>query len=423
MGPNSRQVGGIVSRAATRWERNSLDRRISVAVIGGDGIGPEVVAIAIPIIEAAAEPYGAAVTWEHLPHSASHYLVTGETLSDAVYEHLRDDVDAIFLGALGDPRVPGNEHARDILLGLRFRLDLYINFRPCRLLHPDLCPLRRRAGGQTGKRADGQTGGRAVRGSGGGGPVRPSAPPPAGWGDGEEWAIDFVIFRENTEGSYLGRGSSANVGEPNEEHIVEGVHSAPKIERILRAAFEWAAANGKRRVTMSDKSNAIPAHRIWGRLLESVSSEFPNIESEHRYVDALAMELVRDPERFDVIVTNNLFGDILSDLGAELVGGLGLAASANIHPGRPGLFEPVHGSAPNLTGTGEANPMAAILTGALMLDHLELTAAAERVREAVAAALSEGVTTPDLGGAATSEEVGSWIARHVSGNPSRATGA
>ena len=366
-----------------------MDRRISVAVIGGDGIGPEVVAIAIPIIEAAAAPYGAAVTWEHLPHSASHYLVTGETLSDAVYEHLRDDVDAIFLGALGDPRVPGNEHARDILLGLRSRLDLYINFRPCRLLHQDLCPLRRR-------RAD---------------------------GGGEEWAIDFVIFRENTEGSYLGRGSSTNVGEPNEEHIVEGVHSAPKIERILRAAFEWAAANGKRRVTMSDKSNAIPAHRIWGRLLESVSSEFPNIEPEHRYVDALAMELVRDPERFDVIVTNNLFGDILSDLGAELVGGLGLAASANIHPGRTGLFEPVHGSAPNLTDTGEANPMAAILTGALMLDHLGLAAAGERVREAVAAALSEGVTTPDLGGAATSEEVGSWIARHVSGNPSPAIGA
>ena len=173
--------------------------------------------------------------------------------------------------------------------------------------------------------------------------------------DGGEWAIDFVIFRENTEGSYLGRGSSANVGEPNEEHIVEGVHSAPKIERIIRAAFEWAAANGKRRVTMSDKSNAIPAHRIWGRLLEKVSSEFPKIDSEHRYVDALAMELVRDPERFDVIVTNNLFGDILSDLGAELVGGLGLAASANLHPGRPGLFEPVHGSAPGLAGTGEAN--------------------------------------------------------------------
>ncbi len=379
-----------------------MDRRISVAVIGGDGIGPEVVATAIPIIEAAAGRHGAAMVWEHLPHGASHYLDTGETLSDKVYEHLRDDVDAIFLGALGDPRVPGNEHARDILLGLRFRLDLYINFRPCTLLHPDLCPLRRRA----------------LRGSAGGAPVRQSARMPAGGGEGEgDWAIDFVIFRENTEGSYLGRGSSANVGEPDEEHIVEGVHSAPKIERILRAAFEWAAANGKRRVTMSDKANAIPAHRIWGRLLEKVSSEFPQIDSEHRYVDALAMELVRDPERFDVIVTNNLFGDILSDLGAELVGGLGLAASANLHPGRAGLFEPVHGSAPGLAGTGEANPMAAILAGALMLDQLGIEPAADRVREAVAAALAEGATTPDLGGTATTEEVGSWIARHVSGNP------
>ncbi len=368
-----------------------MDCRILVAGSGGAGIGPEVVATAIPIIEAAAGRHGAAMVWEHLPHGASHYLDTGETLSDNVYEHLRDDVDAIFLGALGDPRVPGNEHARDILLGLRFRLDLYINFRPCPLLHPDLCPLRRRA---------------------------------YGGGEGEgDWAIDFVIFRENTEGSYLGRGSSANVGEPDEEHIVEGVHSAPKIERIIRAAFEWAAANGKRRVTMSDKSKAIPAHRIWGRLLEKVSSEFPKIDSEHRYVDALAMELVRDPERFDVIVTNNLFGDILSDLGAELVGGLGLAASANLHPGRPGLFEPVHGSAPGIAGTGEANPMATILTGALMLEQLGIGGAAGLVREAVAAALAEGVTTPDLGGTATSEEVGSWIARHVSGNPSRAIGA
>ncbi len=399
-----------------------MDRRILVAVIGGDGIGPEVVATAIPIIEAAAERHGVAMVWEHLPHGASHYLDTGETLSDKVYEHLRDDVDAIFLGALGDPHVPGNEHARDILLGLRFRLDLYINFRPCTLLHPDLCPLRRRADGQTGGRADGQTGRRAVRGSAGGGPVRPSARPPVVGGAGE-WAIDFVIFRENTEGSYLGRGSSANVGEPDEEHIVEGVHSAPKIERILRAAFEWAAANGKCRVTMSDKSNAIPAHRLWGRLLEKVGAEFPQIDSEHRYVDALAMELVRDPERFDVIVTNNLFGDILSDLGAELVGGLGLAASANLHPGRPGLFEPVHGSAPGLAGTGEANPMATILTGALMLEQLGIDGAAGLVREAVAAALAGGVTTPDLGGTATSEEVGSWIARHVSESPSRATGA
>jgi 3-isopropylmalate dehydrogenase len=381
-----------------------LDRRFSVAVIGGDGIGPEVVATAIPIIEAAAGRHGAAMVWEHLPHGASHYLDTGETLSDNVYEHLRDDVDAIFLGALGDPRVPGNEHARDILLGLRFRLDLYINFRPCPLLHPDLCPLKGRKVGQSDRLGKGEG---------------PSVLPTVRLSDGEPEGrdIDFVIFRENTEGSYLGRGSSTNVGEPDEEHIVEGVHSAPKVERILRAAFEWAAANGKRRVTMSDKANAIPAHRIWGRLLEKVSSEFPQIDSEHRYVDALAMELVRDPERFDVIVTNNLFGDILSDLGAELVGGLGLAASANLHPGRAGLFEPVHGSAPGLAGTGEANPMAAILTGALMLDQLGIEPAADRVREAVAAALAEGATTPDLGGTATTEEVGSWIARHVSGNP------
>src|SRR5258708_2006780 len=256
-----------------------------IASIAGDGIGPEV-------IDAAATKHRFRLSWERLPYSADHYLKTKETLPDSTFNHLRDDVDAIFLGALGDPRVPGNEHARDILLGLRFRLDLYVNFRPVELLHPDLTPLRN------------------------------SAP------------IDFVIFRENTEGQYLGRGRSSG-----DEHIAEEVNTGKGVERIIRAAFEWAKSHAKTRVTMSDKSNAIPTHRIWQDRFETIAHEYPNIAAEHRYVDALALEMVREPQRFQVIVTNNLYGDILSDLGAGLVGGLGVAASANLHPGKPhGLF-------------------------------------------------------------------------------------
>ncbi len=322
-----------------------------VAVIAGDGIGPEVIDAAIPVIEKAAAAHGVSIRWERLPYSADHYLKTGETLPDPAFNHLRDDVDAIFLGAIGDPRVPGNEHARDILLGLRFRLDLYINFRPVQLLHQDLSPLR------------------------------------------EAQGIDFVIFRENTEGVYLGRGRISG-----DEYVAEEINTAKGVDRIIRAAFEWARAHGKTRVTMSDKSNAVPAHRIWQERFKAIAEERFGITAEHRFVDALALEMVRDPGRFQVIVTNNLYGDILSDLGAGLVGGLGLAASANLHPGRPGLFEPVHGSAPPLAGKGVANPMAAILTGALMLEHLGHEDAARTIERAVQQALAAGVRTQDLGG-------------------------
>lgn len=328
-----------------------MTRSYQVAVIAGDGIGPEVIEAAIPVLERAASKDGVRLAWERLPYCADHYLKTGETLPEHAFTHLRDDVDAIFLGAIGDPRVPGNEHARDILLGLRFRLDLYINFRPVTLLHPDLTPLR----------TDGR--------------------------------IDFVIFRENTEGVYLGRGRIAG-----DEYIAEEVNTANGVDRIIRAAFEWAQAHGKTRVTMSDKSNAVPAHRIWQERFKAIGKAFTGIESEHRFVDALALEMVRDPGRFQVIVTNNLYGDILSDLGAGLVGGLGLAASANLHPGRAGLYEPVHGSAPPLAGKGVANPMAAILTGALLLEGLGHADAARAIERAVQGALAAGARTPDLGG-------------------------
>jgi len=368
-----------------------VTRQVRVATIAGDGIGPEVLRAAYPAIERAATRDGVRIVWDHLPLGADHYLATGETLPAATFDHLRDHVDAILLGALGDPRVPGNEHAREILLGLRFRLDLYINFRPVKLYHPDLTPLRS---------AERRNGGTAVAASSAAS-ATPATSPGARRGGG---GIDFVIFRENTEGSYLARETATGVGTPDEELVSHEVHTAAKVSRIIRAAFAWADAHGRTLVTMADKSNAIPAHRLWQRLFNEIGDAHPHIRREHRYVDALAMELVRAPERFEVIVTNNLYGDILSDLGAGLVGGLGLAASANLHPGRPGLFEPVHGSAPTIAGKGIANPMAACLTGALMLAELGCPAGAAALDAAVVAALDAGIRTPDLGGTATTSD-------------------
>jgi 3-isopropylmalate dehydrogenase len=347
--------------------------RFRVAAIPGDGIGPEVVDAALPVLAAAGRRFGFTLDVERLPYGADHYLATAETLPYHAFQHLQNDVDAIFLGAVGDPRVPGNEHARDILLGLRFRLDLYINLRPVVLLHPDLTPLK------VSRCPDAKT---------------PS--------------IDFVIFRENTEGMYLGRGRI-----DREEAVAEEVNTPKGVERIIRAAFEYAKRTGRMRVTMSDKSNAVPAHRIWQEKFKAVAADYGGIAAEHRYVDALAMEMVQDPWRFEVIVTTNLFGDILSDLGAGLVGGLGLAASANLHPGRAGLFEPVHGSAPALAGKNVANPFAAILTGALMLRELGQEEAAAALEAAVRAALAAGVRTRDIGGATGTREAAAWVTEHI----------
>jgi 3-isopropylmalate dehydrogenase len=351
-----------------------------IAVIAGDGIGPEVIRAALPVIEQAAQLEGAKLTFEMLPYSADHYLKTGVTLPDEAFQHLRTGVDAIILGALGDPRVPENEHARDILLGLRFRLDLYINFRPVTLLNPRLTPFKGKW--QTAGSKRGRT-------------------------------IDFVVFRENTEGQYQGFGRAEQVGTAEEKQVSEEIHTRKGVERIIEAAFRWALAHGRTRITLCDKANAIPHQRIWGRIFGEVGANYPGIEREHRYVDALAMELVRNPERFQVIVANNLYGDILSDLGAGLVGGLGLAASANLHPGHPGLFEPVHGSAPPLAGKNVANPMAAILTGGLMLESLGFPKASERLEQAVRRVLADGPTTPDIGGKSGTDEVARAVSQAV----------
>jgi len=262
--------------------------------------------------------------------------------------------------------VPDNRHGREILLGLRFKLDLYINLRPVQLFDERLCPLK------------------------GKGPKD----------------IDMMVFRENTEGLYVDVGGIFKKGTPDEVAINEDLNTRKGVERIIRAAFEWAVAHGKTRVCMSDKANALRfAHDLWQRVFKQVGAEYPAIQKRHLYVDALAMQLLKKPEEFDVIVTCNLFGDILTDLGAALCGGLGLAASANLNPHSTPMFEPVHGSAPDIAGKGIANPMAAILTSALMLDTLGHAEAAQAVEAAVRAVASKGQLTPDAGGQAGTKQV------------------
>ena len=347
---------------------------IRIALIPGDGVGPEVVREAERVLESCVRAGLVEIHTEAFPHGADHYLSTGETLSEESFARLRDGFDAILLGAVGDPRVPDGRHARDILLGLRFRLDLYINFRPARLRLAELSPLR----------------------------------------SADHTAIDFVIFRENTEGLYTGAGRIEAAGTPAERAVSEAIATRPGVERIVRAAFEHARSDGRSKVTLGDKANAVPhVYGLWRRVFAEVASEYEDIEAETMYVDALAMQLVRAPGRFEVIVTSNLLGDILSDLAAELVGGMGLAPSANLNPGVHALYEPVHGSAPDIVGTGAANPMAAILSTALLLRDEGASEAADRVEEAVDEALRAGMRTPDVGGTRTTDEVGAWIAHRV----------
>jgi 3-isopropylmalate dehydrogenase len=342
-----------------------------IALIPGDGVGPEVLDEAHRILRILGRDPDLSLELESLDLGAERFLATGSSITDEEFERLAGDFDAILLGALGDPRVPGNEHARDILLGLRFRLDLYINYRPCRVQHPRLSPLRHP--------------------------------------DGD--AMDLQIFRENTEGIYTGAGGVIRAGSSAEIAIEEDINTRHGVERIIRAAFEFAEREGRERVTLVDKANAMPfGGALWRRAFGEVAAGYPAIQTERMYVDAMVMDLVRRPDYHQVVVTSNLFGDILSDLAAALTGGLGLAPSANLHPGRHALFEPVHGSAPDIAGTGRANPMAAILCVALLMDHLERPDLARRVEGVVAEALDNGMGTPDVGGDATTEEVGQWIA-------------
>jgi len=344
---------------------------LRVAVVPGDGIGVEVVAEAVKALTAVADAAGKEVRLTPFDWGATRYLKTGVTLPPGSLELLSEGFDAILLGAMGDPRVPDNRHAADILLGMRFKLDLYVNYRPVRLFHEKLCPLKG---------------------------ARPED-------------VDFVVFRENTEGLYVMMGGHLKKDTPDEVATEIDVNTRKGVERIVRYAFEFAKARGKTQVVMADKSNVlIHAHDLWQRVFKSVAGEFPGIEARHLYVDNLALQIVRDPKQFQVIVTSNMFGDIVTDLAAALQGGLGMAASGNIHPGRVSLFEPVHGSSPPLAGKNVANPMGAILTAALMLEHLGWTEEAARLEAAVKWAVESDRTTADIGGRLGTREVGDAVA-------------
>jgi 3-isopropylmalate dehydrogenase len=346
-------------------------RTIHLAVVGGDGIGPEVVAEALKVLRAAASEVSFDETSYDL--GARRWHRTGETLPDAVLEEIRGH-DAILLGAVGDPSVPSGVLERGLLLRLRFELDHYVNLRPVRLYPGVATPL---------------------------GNARPET-------------LDMVVVREGTEGPYTGAGGVMRKGTPAEIATQESVNTAFGVHRVARYAFEKAMARPRRKLTLVHKTNVLTyAGDLWQRTVDGLAKEFPEVSVDYCHVDAASMFFVTSPERFDVIVTDNLFGDILTDLGAAVAGGIGLAASGNINPAgtAPSMFEPVHGSAPDIAGQRKADPTAAILSAAMLCDHLGLSAEAARIEQAVAEDLLE---RQGAWAARSTAEVGDDIAERVS---------
>jgi len=348
-----------------------------IAIVGGDGIGPEVTRQARRLLERLRELKRLPLELWELDLGADRYLRDGTTFPKETSEQIRTKCAAVLLGAMGDPRVPGLEHARDILFGMRFGYDLYANIRPIKVLADRLVPLKGRSSKD----------------------------------------VDFVVFRENTEGVYVNFGGQFKKGTPDEIGINEDVNTRKGVERIIRAAFEWAKQKNKKRVCMADKSNAMSlAHELWLRTFREVAKEYPAIEARHVYVDALCLYMIQDPSQFDVIVTNNLFGDIVTDLGAALQGGLGMAASANIHASdrtRVAMFEPVHGSAPPLAGKDLANPFAAFLSVGMMLTHLGFEGLEAAIEAGIVEALDAGKCTKDVGGEFGTIAAADWVIDRV----------
>ena len=334
---------------------------LDLAVIGGDGIGPEVVAEGLKVLSAACSDTGVSgltVNTTEYDLGARRWIATGETLPDSVLEEIRGH-DAILLGAVGDPSVPSGVLERGLLLKLRFALDQYVNLRPVRLYPGVQSPLV----------------------------VERVAPN----------GIDFVVVREGTEGPYVGNGGALRVGSPAEIATEVSVNTRYGVERVVRDAFARAQSRPRKHLTLVHKHNVlVNAGDLWRRTVDEVGAEFPDVSTAYQHVDAATIFMVTDPGRFDVIVTDNLFGDIVTDIAAAIAGGIGLAASGNINPERtsPSMFEPVHGSAPDIAGQGKADPTAAILSVAMLLEHLGRRDEALRVEQAVASDLStRGSTT------------------------------
>src|SRR5581483_6188625 len=343
-----------------------------IAVVPGDGIGPEVIEQGMRVLERVQQMYKLDLQFVHFGWNADEYLRTGVSMPPGAMDDIRRNYAAVYLGAFGDPRIPDMKHAADILLGMRFQLDLYVNYRPVKLLNKRLSPLR------------------------------------------DDKRIDMVIFRENTEGAYVGMGGNFKKGTAEEIAVQEDVSTRKGVERIIRYAFEFAKKNGRKSVCMSDKNNVMRfGGDLWVRTFEEVAKEYPSIENFHMFVAALTMQMVRAPEMFDVIVTNNMFGDIVTDLGGALQGGLGMAASGNINPGKVSLFEPIHGSAPKYAKQDVANPIGAILTAAMMLEYLGHADAAKSIESAVVAAIDATETTKDIGGSLGTKASGDAILKRL----------
>jgi tartrate dehydrogenase/decarboxylase/D-malate dehydrogenase len=338
-----------------------------IAVIGGDGIGPEVIEQAIRVADKAAQAQGGEIHWNRLPWNSTYYKQHGAMMPADGWDVLEKH-DAIFLGAVGSPDVPDHVTVHGLLLPMRRRFDQYVNLRPAYLFEGVQSPLRDK--------------------------------PPG--------SIDMVVYRENTEGEYAPIGGRLYQGSPHEIAVQTAIYTRRGCARIMRAAFE-AARQRRKKVTSITKSNALTFGMVlWDEVFREVAKDYADVQAGSLLIDAAAMDFVRKPETFDVVVAGNLFGDILTDLSAIITGSMGLAASGNINPERthPSMFEPVHGSAPDIAGKGIANPLAAMLSAAMLLDHLQLTAAGQTVRKAVAAVLKSGKPrTPDLGGSAKTVEV------------------
>lgn len=322
----------------------------SIAVIGGDGIGPEVTAEAMRVLDAAAEVYGFTTKRTEYPYGSDYYFEHGEIFPEKAFEEVKQ-MNTIFLGAIGDPRAPVGLIEYGIIAKMRFELDLYINLRPIKLYDARLCPIK----------------------------------------DKQPEDVDMVIVRENTEGAYAGMHGFCHKGQPHEVSTQTMVYTRNGVERAIRYAFDVARERNKdKKVTLIDKANAVRAQDLWTRTFEEVGREYPDITTDHAYVDAACMWMIKNPEWFDVAVTTNLFGDIVTDLGAMLQGGMGIAASGNIHPGRVSLFEPIHGSAPKHAGRGVASPVAAIMAASMLLDYVGEKEAGSAIEEAVATMLRDG---------------------------------
>jgi 3-isopropylmalate dehydrogenase len=344
-----------------------------IGVLGGDGIGPEVVREGLKVLKAVAEVHGFGYETVEYPYGGDHYLATGELMPAKALDEMRQ-LDSIFLGAIGDPRVETGVLERAIVGGCRFGLDLYVNLRPIKLYAEHLCPVK-------GKKPE---------------------------------DLDIVVVRENTEDAYTLIGGFLKKGTPDEVAQQTMIYTRKGVDRCVRYAYEIASRRPKKKLTLVDKANAIPAHDLWARAFEEMGKrDYPDVARDHAYVDACCMWLVKNPDWFDTIVTTNLFGDIITDLGAMLQGGLGVAAGGNIHPGKVSMFEPIHGSAPKYKGLNKANPLAAILAAAMMLEHLGQKEAAARI-EATVAMLLRSQRIPSLqAGVMLTSEIGDAVATAV----------